>query len=105
MTEHQRPGEHITPRRTYLLAGAALFALTIITVAVAYVDLGPLSDIVALGIAVAKAAVIVIVFMHGRFTTGITRLAMLAGLVWFAILVVGIMDDYLTRSWIPFPGA
>jgi cytochrome c oxidase subunit IV len=90
---------HITPVRTYLIAAAALFVLTVITVAVAFFDFGPLNEVIAMGVATAKAAVIIVVFMHARYTTGVTRLAMVAGIVWFAILVLGVMDDYLTRSW------
>ncbi len=101
---HDEHDVHITPVRTYLLAGLALLVLTLVTVGVAFVDLGPLNEIVALSVATAKALVIVLIFMHGRYATGVSRLAIVAGLIWFAILVVGILDDYLTRDWIMIPG-
>ena len=93
---------HITPVSHYLLAGGALFVLTLLTVGVAFLDFGPFNDLIALLIAAVKAGVIVVIFMHGRHTQGITRLAMVAGLIWFLLLVAGVMDDYLTRDWIPF---
>lgn len=93
---------HITPVSHYLLAGGALFVLTLLTVGVAYVDFGPLNDVIALVIAMIKAGIIVVIFMHGRHTQGMTRIAMVAGLLWFFLLVAGVMDDYLTRGWIPF---
>lgn len=102
--DHHEGTGHVEPLRTYLIAAGALLVLTIVTVAVAFVDLGPFSDIVALGIAASKAAIIVFIFMHARYTTGITRLVMVVGVIWLAILIVGVMDDYLTRDWLLIPG-
>jgi cytochrome c oxidase subunit IV len=101
---HDDHQQHVTPQRTYLLAGAALAVLTLVTVGVAFVDLGPLNDVVAVGVASLKAFIIVSIFMHGRQTDSITRLVMVAGILWFAILVVGTLDDYLTRDWLAIPG-
>ena len=42
--------------------------------------------------------------MHLRYSSGLTRLAVLAGILWLGILIVGAMDDYLTRGWLPVPG-
>jgi cytochrome c oxidase subunit IV len=104
VAQHQHEHhQHVTPQRTYLLAGLALAILTLVTVGVAYLDLGPLNDVVAVGVASLKAFIIVTIFMHGRQTSGVTRLVMVAGLLWFAILVVGTLDDYLTRDWLGIP--
>lgn len=108
-TDHHEPhiGEphkHVEPLRTYLLAAGALFVLTAVTVGIAFVDLGPLNDFLALGVASTKALVIVLIFMHARHSQGITRLAIVVGLLWLAILMVGVMDDYLTRDWLSVPG-
>ncbi len=102
-TEHTME-HHITPPRTYWIIGAALIVLTGLTVAVAFVNLGPLNDVVALGVASVKAALVVIYFMHARYSRGITRLVIVAGLLWLGILIVGVMDDYLTRDWLATPG-
>ena len=106
MAEHHHDDHtaHVTPLRTYLLAALALLVLTIITVAIAFVNLGPLNDVVAVGVATVKALIIVIIFMHGRATSGVTRLVIVAGILWLAILMVGTFDDYLTRDWLAIPG-
>ncbi|MBA3531030.1 MAG: cytochrome C oxidase subunit IV family protein [Ardenticatenales bacterium] len=102
-SNHEAHVGHVTSPTTYLIAAGALFVLTALTVGAAFVDLGPLNDLVALLIAGTKAAIIIVVFMHGRYTSGITRLAMVAGLIWLALLILGVMDDYLTRDWLMTP--
>lgn len=47
---------------------------------------------------------IVLYFVHLRRPAGVTRLAVLGGVLWLGILLVGLMDDYLTRAWLPPPG-
>ena len=93
--------EHVTPRKTYYTIFAALLALTLITVAVARIDLGPFNTIVALTIAVTKAVLVVLFFMHLRYSTRLTKLVVVGGFVWLALLIGFTMADELTRSWIP----
>jgi cytochrome c oxidase subunit IV len=97
---------HSTSVKTYALTALALLVLTIITVAVAFIDLGVgiLNDLVAMAIATTKAGLIVYYFMHARFSRGMTRVFIYAGIIWVGFLIVGIMNDYVTRDWIPFPG-
>lgn len=80
---------HVVPLR--LLAGvfAALVLLTVVTVAVTYVDLGPLSIWVALGIAVFKAALVALYFMHLRWDSPYHGMVLIAAL-FFVILFIGI---------------
>lgn len=99
--EHNQVG-HITPVRTYMMVGLALFVLTIVTVAVTYVDLGPLNEVVALGIAGLKAILIVLFFMNARYAEGATKVFIAMGLLWLLLLMAGTMDDYLTRQWTVF---
>jgi cytochrome c oxidase subunit 4 len=94
----------IVPRRTYLVVDAVLLGLTAATIWLAHVDLRGWNTAVALAIAVAKASLIGLFFMHLRWTRGMTRLVALAALLWLSILVVGTMDDILTRGWLPVPG-
>jgi|SRR5271157_247327 len=96
--------EHIDSVRTYALVFAALITLTVVTTAVAFVDLGPFSVVVALAIAVCKALLVALFFMHVRYSTGLTRLVVLGGLLWLLILLVLTMSDILTRSWVGVPG-
>jgi cytochrome c oxidase subunit IV len=94
----------IVSRRTYLLVDAVLLVLTATTIGLAQVNLRGWNTAVAMVIAVVKATLIALFFMHLRWTHGITRLVALAALVWLGILVVGTMDDVLTRAWLAVPG-
>jgi cytochrome c oxidase subunit 4 len=83
---------------TYLGVFAALMAFTAITVAVAFVDLGVMSNVVALGIATLKATLVLLYFMHVRGSSSLTKVAIASGIVFFAILVVFTLSDTLTRQ-------
>jgi cytochrome c oxidase subunit 4 len=72
-----------------------------VTVGVAFIPLGAANVFAALGIAAAKAALVVIFFMHIGTSPRLNRIVVGAGLVWLSILLVVIMSDYLTRDWIP----
>jgi cytochrome c oxidase subunit 4 len=95
--------EHITSKRVYYTIFAALLALTFLTVLVARIDLGRFNTIVALTIAVTKAVLVVLFFMHVRYSTRLTKLVVVAGLLWLAILIGLTMADVTTRTWIPIP--
>jgi len=91
---------HVVPVRVYLLVFVALLALTATTASVAFVDLGPLNNVVALGIAGVKAALVILFFMHVRYGTRLTPLVIAASLFWLVILFVLSLSDYLTRGWL-----
>ncbi len=76
---------------------AALMILTAITVGVAFVNLGPLNNIVMLGIAVTKATLVVLYFMHVRYGPRLIWAVAAGGFAWLAILVVFTVSDYMTR--------
>ena len=79
--------------------------LTFLTVFAARLDLGWANDVVALGIAVTKALLVLWFFMHLRYSTRVTVLTALAGFFWLAILIFLTMNDYATREILfPFPG-
>jgi cytochrome c oxidase subunit 4 len=94
---------HVVPARTYISVFLALLALTGLTTGVAYLDLGPVNTIVALAIAVAKMLLVILFFMHVKYSSGLTRLIILVGFFWFAILVALTLSDELTRNWTPVP--
>lgn len=97
--------EHVSSPRLYVLIFAALMVLTAATVWVAYFDFGVLNDVVALSIAMAKALLVVLFFMHVKYSTRMTALTAIAGLVWLGILIGLTLNDYLTRgALIPVPG-
>jgi len=95
---------HVLPLRIYFGVFLALLVLTATTVAVAFVDLGPLNNVVALGIAVLKATLVILYFMHVRYATRLTPLVVLSGLFCLVIMVGLTFADYATRGWLGVPG-
>ena len=96
--------EHIMPKKLYLVVFAALIALTVTTTVVATIDLGPLNIVIALLIAMSKASLVVLFFMHLKWSTRLTRIVAVAALFWLAILITLTLSDYATRRWTPNPG-
>jgi len=90
--------------RLYVAVFAALLVLTVATVTVSYVDLGPLSVVVALTIAFTKALLVVLFFMHLRESSGLVWVVAGGGFFWLAILIALTMSDVLTRGWLPVSG-
>jgi cytochrome c oxidase subunit 4 len=90
---------HIPKVKTLVFVWAALIVLTGTTSAVSYVELGPWNIVVALLIAVTKASLVVWIFMGVRFTTSLTKLFVIAGLVWVSILILITISDYNSRNW------
>jgi cytochrome c oxidase subunit 4 len=97
------PG-HVVPIKTYISVFLALLVFTALTTAVAFVDLGRWNTVVALAIAVTKMLLVVLFFMHVKYTTGLTRVVILAGFFWLAILIALSLSDELTRAWTASPG-
>ena len=93
--------EHADSAKVYTLIFLALLALTGITTAVAYVDLGPFSVVVALAIAVVKMLLVALFFMHLRHSTMLTRVVVIGGLLWLAIMIAFTMSDFVSRGWVP----
>ncbi len=96
---------HVMPVRTYLNVFGALLVLTVLTVVVAFFDLGPLNVAVAVTIASAKAYVVLLYFMHVRYSNRIIWLTAAAGFVWFVLMLALTLSDYATRGWLPYPEA
>jgi cytochrome c oxidase subunit IV len=91
---------HVVSVRIYFTIFATLLVLTAATVIVSGLDLGALNTIVALTIAVTKALLVILYFMHVRYSTRLTWLVVSAGFAWLGILIVFTMSDVLTRSWV-----
>ena len=90
---------HVVPVRTYFTIFAILMFSTLATVSIAFVDLGPLNVVAALAIAVFKATLVVLFFMHVKYSTRLTWAVVMGSIFWLAILIVLTMGDYLTRPW------
>ena len=92
--------EHIVSRRIYFAIFAALVVLTVVTWSVAKLDLGKMNAVVALTIAVIKATLVVLYFMHVRYGSRLTWVFVGAGFFWLAIMVALTLSDYMTRGWL-----
>jgi len=91
--------EHIVSKKIYLSIFGALMVLTALTVTIAFINLGRLNTFVALTIAVCKALLVVLFFMHVRYSSRLIRVIVLSGFFWLAIMVTFVLSDYFTRSW------
>jgi cytochrome c oxidase subunit 4 len=89
----------IVSRSTYFAIFVSLMVLTGVTTAVAFFDLGVANPVVALSIAVLKASLVVLFFMHMRWSSRLTMIVGGAALFWLGILLVLTMSDYATRGW------
>ena len=93
---------HIVPKKIYFMVFGSLLVLTALTTAAAYVDLDsllglkaiPLNTIVALLIAICKASLVVLFFMHVKYSSSLSRLAAVAGIFWLAILITLTLSDF-----------
>lgn len=95
---------HVLPIRLYVAVWLVLVMLTGTTVAVAFQDLGPLNNIVALTIAVTKATLVILFFMHARYSTALTKLVIVCAFVWLVILLGFTLADFGSRGWLGVPG-
>jgi cytochrome c oxidase subunit 4 len=96
---------HVVSPRVYFAVFAALMVLTLVTVAVARQDLGSLNVVVALLIAGLKASLVVLYFMHARYSPRLIGLVVVAGIFFLAILLGITLSDYWTRGWLGVPGS
>jgi cytochrome c oxidase subunit 4 len=85
---------HVVSVGLYLAVFAALLVLTAVTVWAGRQDFGPLNTVVALGIAVVKATLVVLFFMHVKYSSALTKLVVASAFVWLAIMIVGTLHDY-----------
>jgi cytochrome c oxidase subunit 4 len=102
--EHDKPEaheheHHIVSPMIYLTIVCALLVLTATTVAASYVEMGVFNPIVALGIAALKMILVVLFFMHVKYSTKLTKLTVGAGVFTFLVLIGMTLSDYMTRAW------
>lgn len=94
--------EHIVQPRVYIIIFLALLVGTTLTAWVAFFDFpGPLNAVVALTIAVVKATLVVLFFMHVRYSPRLIALVIAAALFWLVLLFALTISDYSTRGWLP----
>jgi len=96
VSEHDHT-EHIVSPGMYLTIITTLLVLTGITVFAAFVDLGQFNIVVALLIATIKATLVVLIFMHAKYAPERTKLVIIAGIFWLALLLFMTLSDYASR--------
>jgi len=91
--------ETIVPVKVYAKVLGALLVLTAATCAISFIDMGKMNAVAAVVIAFIKASLVAAIFMHLRYSRGLMRIVVVAGLFWLGILIALTMGDYLTRGW------
>lgn len=94
---------HVAPLKLYIGIFLTLMVLTVVTVLVAYVNLGTFNKVVALSIASFKATLVVLYFMHVKYQSRLTKLVVVTGFFFLAILLGMTMIDYSSREWVDPP--
>ena len=95
--------ETIVSKGTYLIVWVALLVLLGATVGISYIQLGELNAIAAVSIAAIKAIIIILYFMHVRYSPRLVWVFVGAGFFWLAILFALALGDYYTRIYMPMP--
>jgi|SRR6185312_13125519 cytochrome c oxidase subunit 4 len=98
MAEHTEHSEHISSSSFNWLIWAILIVGTVLTAWIATVDLGPFNTVVALFIATCKASIVVLFFMHVKYTSEkMTKAVLIAAVFWLIIMLMLSLADYSTR--------
>lgn len=95
--EHAEP--HIVTPMTYTIIFGTLLAFTGITVGAAFVDLGIMNPVIALGIACIKATIVILFFMHVLYQSKLVKMTVAAGFFTFLVLITMTLTDYMSRAW------
>ncbi len=93
--------QHIAATRTYIIVWASLLALLLATVVAATFDLGPFNLVVSLVIAIIKALLVILFFMHVRWASRVTWVFAGAAFLWLGIMMILTSSDYVTRGSMP----
>jgi cytochrome c oxidase subunit 4 len=94
---------HVVAKKLYFVIFGSLLAMTALTTGMAYVDLGKWNTVVALAIACVKATLVILFFMHWRWSTRLVRVVILSAILWLAILIGLTSVDFVSRGWTPVP--
>lgn len=89
------------PPKIYWRTYAALMLLLALTWSIGYINLGMFNVIIALAIAIAKALLVALFFMHIKGSSRLLHLAMAVGVIWLIIMFSLTLGDYFTRGWVP----
>jgi cytochrome c oxidase subunit 4 len=90
---------HVVPPRVYLSVLIALLVLTALTTGIAFIDLGVFNPIAAVAIACLKAVLVILFFMHIRYSSRLMKLTVASGFFTFLVLITMTLSDYMSRTW------
>ena len=100
LSEQTTSEHHILPVSMYVTIWITLMVLTVVTGAVSFIDLGPFNTVVALLIASFKAVLVVLFFMHVKYTSDrLTKMVVVAVIFWLMLLLGLSLMDYGTRHF------
>ncbi len=99
MSEPTHHSHTVVSPKIYLVIFATLLFFTALTVAASYLELGVFNAVVALAIAVIKGTLVVLFFMHVRYSSKLTKLTVAAGFFTFLVLISMTLTDYMSRAW------
>ena len=94
---------HVSPKSTYYAIFGALMILTGVTVGAAFVNLGSLNFPVAIAIAITKATLVILFFMHVKYSSRLTKMVVGMSFFFLFIMFALTMTDYLSRGWYASP--
>jgi cytochrome c oxidase subunit 4 len=97
--EHEEHAQHIVGPLVYVVILIALLIGTTLTVWASFIDMGFWNPIIALAIATAKATLVVLFFMHVKYSSKLTKLTVFAGIFTFLVLIGMTLADYFSRAW------
>src|SRR5271169_5953621 len=99
LSEHTDYVGHVIPARMYYVIWAILMVMTATTVFAATIELHVFNIVLALLIATIKGTLVVLFFMHLRYSTKLTMVTVIASIFWLCILFALTMTDYISRAW------
>jgi cytochrome c oxidase subunit 4 len=102
--QHEDEYTHVVPASLYVGIWATLMVFTLITVLASFAELGVFNIVVALLIATIKGTLVVLFFMHLRYSPKLTMAAVIASVFFLFIMFALTMTDYLSRGWATFAG-
>jgi cytochrome c oxidase subunit IV len=97
--EMEESQHHIVSPVVYIIIGGLLLVFTGLTVGASYLELGIFNPIVAIAIACIKAVLVVLFFMHVKYSSKLTKLTVFCGLFTFLALIGMTLSDYFSRAW------
>src|SRR6187200_2490112 len=94
---------HVSPKSTYYTIFGALMILTGVTVGAAFINLGSLNFPVAISIAITKATLVILFFMHAKYSSRLTKMVIAMSFFFLAIMFGLTLTDYMSRGWYASP--